>query len=73
METRCPRCGSLSVAAQDIEALSDSVLLVKLDKRIQLCCQACGWMECQDITVNRVANEEIKTPSSQTGRNDSAP
>lgn len=52
METRCPKCGTLSVVAQDIEVLSDSALLVKLDKRIQLCCQQCGWMDCQDVRLD---------------------
>lgn len=63
METRCPQCGSLSVAAQDIEVLSDSALLVKLDNRIQLCCQACGWMACQDLALDTVLEDQVDKPS----------
>jgi predicted nucleic-acid-binding Zn-ribbon protein len=48
MPSLCPRCGAHSVIAQDIELLSDSALLVKLEKRIQLCCQQCGWMDFDD-------------------------
>jgi predicted nucleic-acid-binding Zn-ribbon protein len=51
MQSRCPQCGKLSVVAQDIEALSDSALLVKLHKRIQLCCQHCGWIDYQDACI----------------------
>jgi predicted nucleic-acid-binding Zn-ribbon protein len=52
METRCPQCGTQSVVAQDIEALSDSALLVKLEKRIQLCCQQCGWMAFREMPLD---------------------
>jgi predicted nucleic-acid-binding Zn-ribbon protein len=48
MPRHCPKCGSYAVTSQDIEVLSDSVLLVKLDKRIQLRCQQCGWMGFDD-------------------------
>jgi hypothetical protein len=51
MSSLCPNCGTSSVIAQDIESLSDSVLLVKLEKRIQLCCQQCGWMGFSDPHV----------------------
>ena len=48
MRSLCPACGSSAVVAQDIESLSDSVLLVKLEKRCQLCCQECGWIDFAD-------------------------
>jgi predicted nucleic-acid-binding Zn-ribbon protein len=48
MSSLCPECGTFSVISQDIEVLCDSALLVKLEKRIQLCCQQCGWMEFED-------------------------
>lgn len=48
MSSRCPACGACTVEAQDIETLSNSALLVKLEKRIQLCCQQCGWMDFDD-------------------------
>jgi hypothetical protein len=54
METICPHCGSHAVATQDIETLSDSALLVKLDKRIQLCCQDCGWISFTDPVLERL-------------------
>lgn len=44
----CPNCGASQVVSQDIEVLSNSALLVKLEKRIQLCCQQCGWMDFED-------------------------
>jgi len=52
MKDRCPECGKSSVIAQDIEALSDSALLVKLSERIQLTCQQCGWIEFEDLDIN---------------------
>lgn len=57
MKTRCPQCGSLSVVTQDIEVLSDSALLVKLDKRIQLCCQQCGWIDCRDVNLEHIQDD----------------
>ncbi len=51
-QTHCPNCGKLSVVTQDIEVLCDSALLVKLENRIQLCCQQCGWMDFVDIDLN---------------------
>ena len=51
MRSQCPACGSTSVVAQDIESLSDSVLLVKLEKRFQLCCQQCGWIAFADPAI----------------------
>ncbi|WP_303674176.1 hypothetical protein [Vampirovibrio chlorellavorus] len=50
--TRCPNCGKLSVVTQDIEVLCDSALLVKLENRIQRCCQQCGWMDFLDIDLD---------------------
>lgn len=50
-QTRCPRCGKRTVVTQDIEVLCDSALLVKLDHRMQLCCQQCGWMNTLDLEV----------------------
>jgi predicted nucleic-acid-binding Zn-ribbon protein len=52
MKKCCPECGKSSVIAQDIEALSDSALLVKLSERIQLTCQQCGWIEFEDLDIN---------------------
>ncbi|WP_373530969.1 hypothetical protein [Vampirovibrio sp.] len=57
MEIRCPQCGRQSVVAQDIEALSDSALLVKLEKRIQLCCQQCGWMGFREMPLDAVERD----------------
>jgi predicted nucleic-acid-binding Zn-ribbon protein len=51
-QTRCPNCGKRSVATQDIEVLCDSALLVKLENRIQLCCQQCGWMDFVNIDLS---------------------
>ncbi|MCE3236833.1 MAG: hypothetical protein K0Q50_3025 [Vampirovibrio sp.] len=48
MSALCPRCGAYTVVSQDIEMLSNSALLVKLEKRLQLCCQQCGWMGFAD-------------------------
>lgn len=48
MQRLCPKCGAYAVVSQDIEVLSDSALLVKLEKRIQLCCQQCGWIGFDD-------------------------
>lgn len=44
----CPNCGASQVVSQDIEVLSNSALLVKLEERIQLRCQQCGWMDFED-------------------------
>jgi predicted nucleic-acid-binding Zn-ribbon protein len=63
MPTLCPKCGAYTVTAQDIEMLSNSTLLVKLDKRIQLCCQQCGWMDFDDPVV--VVDPSMK--SARTG------
>jgi|GEM_PF-2649812 len=52
MNNRCPKCGTLSVIAQDIETLSDSALLVKLKQRIQLTCQHCGWIDFDDPIIH---------------------
>lgn len=52
MSSRCPKCGTHSVVAQDIESLSDSALLVKLEQRIQLTCQQCGWIEFDDPIIS---------------------
>jgi predicted nucleic-acid-binding Zn-ribbon protein len=51
MTSRCPRCNTQSVIAQDIEALSDSALLVKLQQRFQLTCQQCGWIGFDDPLI----------------------
>lgn len=51
MPCDCPECGTPSLVSQDIETLSDSVLLVKLEKRIQLRCKACGWMDFEDPPI----------------------
>lgn len=48
MPALCPQCGAYTVVSQDIEVLCDSALLVKLEKRLQLCCQQCGWMGFDD-------------------------
>ncbi len=48
MSSRCPQCGNNSVVTQDIETLSNSALLVKLEKRLQLTCQQCGRIEFDD-------------------------
>jgi predicted nucleic-acid-binding Zn-ribbon protein len=52
MTGNCPKCGTNSVVAQDIETLSDSALLVKLEQRIQLTCQDCGWMSFADPIIS---------------------
>ena len=52
MNNRCPKCGTHSVIAQDIETLSDSALLVKLKQRIQLTCQDCGWIDFEDPLIH---------------------
>lgn len=56
MNDRCPKCGTLSVIAQDIETLSNSALLVKLKQRIQLTCQQCGWMDFDDPLIHSRLN-----------------
>ena len=59
MNIRCPRCGTNSVVSQDIEALSDSALLVKLQQRIQTTCQNCGWIGFEDpeLSVDKDVKE----------------
>jgi len=57
MSMRCPACGQASVNANDIEAMSDSTLLVKIHDRIQLCCQECGWLGFDDPSVAGSGND----------------
>lgn len=51
----CPLCGDNDILEQDIEDLSDSVLLVKTFNRIQLRCQNCGWMGYGELSVSTVS------------------
>ncbi len=48
---RCPACKRYTVVALDIESLSNATVLVKTENRIQLCCQACGWMGFDDVSL----------------------
>jgi len=65
MTNRCPQCNTLSVIAQDIETLSDSALLVKLEQRFQLPCQQCGWIGFDDpcITPHQAQSSYSASPA----------
>ena len=52
MQSRCPKCGSKALVAQDIEMMSNSTVLVKLEKRIQLYCADCCWMGFDDPVIS---------------------
>jgi hypothetical protein len=51
MLCHCPQCEFLELVEQDIEELSDSVLLVKTFNRMQLRCPRCGWMGYGELRV----------------------
>lgn len=64
MQSPCPKCGADAVVGLDIEEMSDSSLLVKVQERIQLCCQDCGWLgfddPCLDPSLESAKQEQLK-------------